>query len=832
MKRLSFFILLSLFIPASLLAGHIEEYLKILKSYNPDMKITGTFKVNSPILITNLSERISGSSAIESARGFIKKYGSLFYLGDKIDLILDKEVGGKDLRTVRFKYTYNGYPVYPAGVAITVDSMGSIKKISFFDLSIGDLDTRAAFNREDAYYLVLNKYAPFTNIVGARYNDNSVREVVLLIGKQAFFVYEVKVASIASMTNTSYFIEARSGRLLFKRNNVFTLNRARIYDPNPGIDGKGELVEVEIVNLDPNVTDKTLTGTLIRGHNCYGKGEQKEWAIPQYQSTMKFSVCNVGPKAKSDENGDFYLTPDDPVKCFNPEDSQACFESVMEDDFAELMLYYHANKMYAYFKGRGFDIIKTNSGNPSLMALANFKLPNFYELQYNCIEDPNNQGWKICTTDKFMPFDNAAFMPYDGSFDDFGIHDDAIVFGQGEKVDFAYDAEVTYHEFTHAMIGSTCNLTYAYVDAYGMYIDPGAMNEGFADYFSSTVSGDPKVGEYVSNATENPGSLRDLNISARCPDDLWGESHNDGILLSSALWKIRTEFVKDYGNEDLFDQKVYDTLVSLSEIATFSDFSNALVAALKNDTNIGQSFADKAEGIFKENNILNCERLVNLENGKYLLFVEGMDIVGFSPYVPGYLQFYYDMPENTLKFMLDMDIYSNSMMGGSDAEIRVLMKKDNPVEFDITLNGDVSSNSDFELTANNNHFEVSSPQIEGGHRYYIAFVNYGGAQGILQSITPSVEMKQVEEDAGVDAPGDASVTDIVVEDTSDDITLLPDEGIADVSDAVILDTGTQDTGIQDSGVKDTGIVPDVVVIDGSSKVESSDESGCSCSVIE
>ncbi len=836
MKKFVFLFVLIISFTTFLNASGFQEKFSELKKFNPDAKITGKIINNSPILITGLKEKASYTREVNAAFDFIGKYSTLFSIDGDIGLRLDKVLNSRDQKTVRFIYTYKGYPIYPAGIAVTIDNNNFITKASFFKLSIDLLDTSVSFNREDAFYLVRNKYANYQEIVGSKFNSNSVREVVLLMGRKVFFAYEVRVASFASLSNTSYFIDARTGRLLFKKNNVVNLNKANVYNPNPGVDGKSPTVEVDITNLDENVTDKTLTGTLIRSTNCYGTGEQKEWTIPEYQSTMRFNICNIGPKAKSDENGDFFFTPDDPTKCFVPEDSQICFESVMEDDFAEVMMYYHANKMYTYFKDKGLEKIKTNSGLPSLMTVVNFKLPNFYELRFNCVEDPNNPGWNICTTDKYMPFDNAAFIPYDGSFDDFGIHDDAIVFGQGEKVDFAYDAEVTYHEFTHATIGSTSNLTYAYIDAYGMYIDPGAMNEGLADYFSSTVSGDPKLGEYVSNATEDNGALRDLSIDVRCPDNLWGESHNDGLLISNALWKIRMEFVKDFGSETLFDQKVYDTVVALGEIATFGEFSTGLLNNLKNDSNIGQVFADKAEKILKDNNIIECERIMPLENGKYLLFVEGTDAVGLSPYVPGYLQFSYDLPEGTKKFMLDMDIYSNSMFGGSDAEIRVLMKKGAPVEFEATLNGDITSNADFELTTDNNsHFETVIPQIEAPNKYYIAFVNYGGAQGILQTISASTSTEGPDIDAGVDTSEDTIVIPDVVENDADvsDTEVPSDVTITDIVADIIEDEGIKDATVADTGVqKDATVGTDIIIIDGSSKKDDSTESGCSCSVVE
>lgn len=826
MKRLFYVVVLVVLFSTLLSAADYQASFSELKRYNPAAMIVGKMKDNAPILITGLSEVSMAPSVEKAARNFLEKYSPVFSIYGDIGVRFDKVIGSKDQKVVRYVYTYKGYPVFPTSISVTIDKNNVITKVNFFRLSFDDLSTSVSYNREDAYYLVTNKYAKFSEIVGARYNNDSVREVILLIGKEAFFAYEVRIASFASLSNFSYFIDAKNGRLLLKKNNVFYLNKANVYDPNPGEDGKGPTVEVDIVNLDEAVTDKTLTGTLIRSANCYGIGEQKEWTIPQYEATMRFNLCNIRPKAISDENGDFYFTPDDPAKCFEPEDSQICFESVMEDDFAEVMMYYHANKMYAYFKSKGFDKIITHSGLPSLMTIVNFKLPNFYELLFNCEEDPNNPGWKICSTDKFMPFDNAAFIPYDGSFDDFGVYDDAIIFGQGEKVDFAYDADVTYHEFTHAMIGSTSNLAYAYFDAYGLYIDPGAMNEAFADYFSSSVSGDPRLGEYVSNATDIRGALRDLSIDVRCPDNLWGESHNDGLLLSTALWKIRTEFVKDFGNETLFDQKVYDTLISLSEIATFGDFTKGLILNLKDDVSIGQDFANKAEAIFKENNILECERIMPLEGGKYLLLVEGSDTIGLSPYVPGYLQFSYDLPEKTKRFMLDMYIYSNSMFGGSDAEIRVLMKKGSPVEFDISFNGEITSNADLELTTDNNsHFEVTVPQIESPARYYIAFVNYGGAQGVLQLINASTSTEGPDIDAGIDISEDV----IVMTDSQEDDVV----GSELSEDILTTDTIDKDAGVEDIGrQKDASGNVDIIVIDGTAKEENSSASGCSCSFIE
>jgi hypothetical protein len=118
-------------------------------------------------------------------------------------------------------------------------------------------------------------------------------------------------------------------------------------------------------------------------------------------------------------------------------------------------------------------------------------------------------------------------------------------------------------------------------------------------------------------------------------------------------------------------------------------------------------------------------------------------------------------------------------------------------------------------------------------------VNYGGAQGILQYITASVETGVIDTDAGVDTLQDTSTSDIVSDDTaiSEDV-IDASQDDAGVNDVVLVDDlGSTDVGSDASNTKDvissdTSTNLDVVVIDGSSSSSSKDESGCSCSLIE
>ena len=102
-------------------------------------------------------------------------------------------------------------------------------------------------------------------------------------------------------------------------------------------------------------------------------------------------------------------------------------------------------------------------------------------------------------------FDNAYYSPPANSSEQ-----GQIIFGQGEATDFTYDTSVTFHEYTHAVIDGTSGyLNTCIADQYGSDCTQGGLNEGSADYFSSTLRGDPAIGPYA--LAVSPRLYADLN---------------------------------------------------------------------------------------------------------------------------------------------------------------------------------------------------------------------------------------------------------------------------------------------------------------------------------
>lgn len=119
---------------------------------------------------------------------------------------------------------------------------------------------------------------------------------------------------------------------------------------------------------------------------------------------------------------------------------------------------------------------------------------------------------------------------------------DVLRFGKG-GVDDAEDAEVILHEYGHAMQDSQVTPF-----GFGTSVEAGSIGEGFADYWSVTVSNviaptpDPAcVADWdsISYTSTVPHCLRRVDRDLHYPGDLNGRVHHDGQIWSRALWDIR-----------------------------------------------------------------------------------------------------------------------------------------------------------------------------------------------------------------------------------------------------------------------------------------------------
>ena len=131
--------------------------------------------------------------------------------------------------------------------------------------------------------------------------------------------------------------------------------------------------------------------------------------------------------------------------------------------------------------------------------------------------------------------------------------------------DPTWDTDVIFHEYTHAVVAAVVGAT----RSRGF----GALNEAYADYFSSSFQNDPNVGEFsgplFGSITPYLRTIENPNIY---PRDLFNEIHQASLIWSAALWDIRRTLGPAQADRI--------AITSLLSLRGDSDFVPAAIAAV------------------------------------------------------------------------------------------------------------------------------------------------------------------------------------------------------------------------------------------------------------
>jgi MYXO-CTERM domain-containing protein len=239
---------------------------------------------------------------------------------------------------------------------------------------------------------------------------------------------------------------------------------------------------------------------------------------------------------------------------------------------------------------------------------------------------------------------------------------DSNVYFQGSR-DFAYDGDVTRHEFTHALVHSFVpGLASLGRDAFGGHAESGALNEGWADYFSSSFSNDPAVGDYAAQGlVAGELGLRNNDNDFRCPDNVIGQVHNDSEHWAGALWAIREEHRGGGGDVAVLDRALLEALALADNDEDMTRAAARAEAAIRSA--IGDTLADFARAEFEARGVSGCLRVWPLAvvdadgtgitvTRKDVLVQPGKDELGVANFAPSVLQFRIDVPAGSAGFTL------------------------------------------------------------------------------------------------------------------------------------------------------------------------------------
>lgn len=266
-----------------------------------------------------------------------------------------------------------------------------------------------------------------------------------------------------------------------------------------------------------------------------------------------------------------------------------------------------------------------------------------------------------------------------GDFDGDGVAD--LAFGTTGDTDFAYDADVVYHEFGHSVIHGVSSIPFMGADEYGLVWDGGALDEGSADTVSMFLTGDPAIAEYAG-AAFGDGPLRDLAEPRRCPDDLLGESHADGEIFGSLMWQLMAD--PSVGPE-LTAQLWYGAVTTWTEDVTWGSAGTSLLdaaAELLDAGTLDEAGHDAVVAHLEASGMLDCGRVVPLDGGRVQeSYLMNLGLPGDFAVVPLGLQLSLDVPEDAGRVVLEVEELATS---GYDLGYAVYVRRGEHVVHEVT----------------------------------------------------------------------------------------------------------------------------------------------------
>jgi len=473
----------------------------------------------------------------------------------------------------------------------------------------------------------------------------------------------------------------------------------------------------------------TPTPEVLELENMTGDGthlEGRAGTVYHYVSgsVEDFGALELDQLATSDGTG-FYYTPSPSIIRF-------------DDPFTEVNLYYHVDRIDSYFRE-----VHGHTPFRSLMVVANYG------------EGPD------------QPYNNAFSTPITTA-----LH--GIFFGQGTGVDFGLDGDVVYHEFTHFVIDELTQMGYldTLFDAYGMHFAPGGLHEGLADYFSSSVMDESTTGEYAMGA----GGARDLVNDLVCPDDVFGEPHEDGRIIGGVTWEIR----ETLGASDLADALVFGALTMLTPVATFEDFAAALndtAAALQADGDLTQTQTDSVAAVLDARGMTRCGRSLPLDGGAeqtthpfgfdWLATVANSDcetLRVLGVWMPGAFQYRIDVPADAQQLTVRLRQSPNDRL-----LTRILLRRGDPIEYVVqpvmmglsvvfpqAFDHELGEFEDAEVSVT---VDVQSdPPLQPGQTYYVA-VLHQNCPDSEQNVSASTSTDAPTPDGGIEGDATTDATD-------------------------------------------------------------------------
>ncbi len=562
--------------------------------HNADINFSENTEIN---YVYNLDFKIS---TYEDIVEFLNKYNLLFGF-DNVDckIIFAKRAGTTDLTVISYKKYCNNLEVLQDKVSLFIN------KNTIFGVKNSMRNAQAV--RKD---FIFNENVIREKFISSKINVIGIKKAFFRFNRSLIPIYLIKGYEQIFLKTYYYYVNASSGNILFKVPLYRTI-KGNVYIDSPEKDKSPTTVDL------PETTEYGLLKNLV---------------ADVYSNCESGTGCDISKRlSKPDMSGNYLFNPD---------------ESDSEDPFAEVMAYYHLNRLYNWFLSSQFVF------NPfGVTAIVNFLgVGSEYDEMFQC----NGFYLERQVILGFCPQNNQ----YNSS---------------KQNINIAYDADVIMHEMTHGFYDELYELN-PVIDSIGFNGMLYGLNEAIADFIPSHITDDHLIGRHFGKVI-NQNGLRDLQLVRKCPYDLNGEPHNDGEIISTALWGAR----KLVSDKDLFAKTVFLSLGGLDASSSFKDFYDNLLRFVEQTE--GREWSDTIKKPFLDRDIERCSRFIEVENGYtasgYLF--PSVDI-GVSNEVPYQVQFIYDLPEENN--IVNVDITAANYSGSPSTDyVKFYVNHNRPVNY-------------------------------------------------------------------------------------------------------------------------------------------------------
>jgi len=664
---------------------------------------------------------------------------------------------------VRYRQQHHGLPVWGSELVLRISTDGQVERL-FRDVvptdALAKIDPVPKISPQDAQQAV------------RALGPGQIGEPVLMIDNQnRRLAYLVSRMELSALEHGDYLVDAQSGQVIRRIERLNFLNQFGVYRYNPGTTSNIDQFGIPSGDAGPFAPTGTgargMTSTLIKGLNCVDDFTTR---LPG-GGTTKLHLCTPG-QSLSNTSGDYNQF----LPLIGANDGHCpTLNDANKNSFGEAHMYWHTANIYTRFR--------TLFG---ALGIADFKLristgatPKPFPLLTNlCMPDLTNAAKATNPNIALSPFENAFYSPGDsgGGYSYFilGVPGDMIAFGMGAKANYSMDADVIYHEFTHAVISTRNRLVGSVgIDNYGLNDDPGAMNEGFADFFSSATTGNSPVGEY---AKQNFGlatvGLRDVDNNLHCSNDRVGEVHEDANPWSGALWRARKAVTGDpldtsataVQKRQAFDQAVLAAIEGSVMGTTMTEMGTLVVNEVgKLAATLGADASQKTTDAMTTQGVLSlCDRIIRVQTPHKMLCLDS----DAKKVWPGHAQWKIDMPASADTVTFDFTtLAAGAVCNNIDPtatsqapKLQIAQRLDGgPITWNMTGAGTYDKLIDVKQGATNNSWTVTVP-LAKSKTFHLMLVNSGGPR-VAQNVTMTMSCA-APDGCPVPADADGGVTQV------------------------------------------------------------------------